>query len=342
MNNRSNAGGNNFSNRSYNNNRILNNNMRSSNNNMRSSNNNMRSSNNNMRSSNNNMRSSNNKSSNNTVKKKGVSKPSSSTVFIIIAVILLVIILAVGGYFLYKHLNEKKIGAPTTKQFISYIHDASIEKTISNGSIPQSANGNEYNINFWIYVNDYSHRKDEDKCILFKGGPSSTAISDSKSKDVTNSNPSVWLLSGVNTLRVVVGIETNYKSAGCSTAGASKPALHAHDHSHDKPHEHNAGSSPTEDCTQPVKNKDVCDIEHFPLQRWVNVNITLHDNVIDVFFDGKLKKSTILKGFPITTTGSMFICPNNGFNGYISNLKYSNSAVNVSTIVKMYKNGPTL
>ena len=68
----------------------------------------------------------------------------------------------------------------------------------------------------------------------------------------------------------------------------------------------------------------------------------LHDNVIDVFFDGKLKKSTILKGFPTTTTGSMYICPNNGFNGYISNLKYANSAVNVSNIVKMYKNGPTL
>ena len=268
------------------------------------------------------MRSSNNKSSNNTVKKKGVSKPSSSTVFIIIAVILLVIILAVGGYFLYKHLNEKKIGAPTTKQFISYIHDASIEKTISNGSIPQSANGNEYNINFWIYVNDYNVGKDKDKCILFKGATRSDAISDSKSDDVTYSNPSVWLLSGVNTLRVVVGIETNYKSAGCPTAGAVAVT--------------------EEECTQPVKNKDVCDIEHFPLQRWVNVNITLHDNVIDVFFDGKLKKSTILKGFPITTTGSMFICPNNGFNGYISNLKYSNSAVNVSNIVKMYKNGPTL
>ena len=92
----------------------------------------------------------------------------------------------------------------------------------------------------------------------------------------------------------------------------------------------------------------MCDIENFPLQRWVNVNITLHDNIIDVFFDGKLKKSKILQGFPTTTTDGMTICPINkiddtgGFNGYISNLKYSNSGVNLSTIEKMYKNGPTL
>ena len=308
--NRSNAGGNNFSNRSSNNN------ARSSNNNARSSNNNARSSNNNVRSSNNNARSSNNNAS----KSKGSSKSSSSTIFIIVAVILLVIILAVGGYFLYKHMNDKKIGAPATKQFIPYIHDASIEKKISNGSIPQSANGNEYNINFWIYVNDYTVRKDKDKCILVKGPPSTS------STDAKSSNPSVWLLKDINTFRVVVGIDTNYELPSCTTSD----------------------SKTGDDCSTTPVAQDMCDIENFPLQRWVNVNITLHDNIIDVFFDGKLKKSKILKGFPTTTTDGMTICPINtdddtgGFNGYISNLKYSNSGVNLSTIEKMYKNGPTL
>ena len=36
-------------------------------------------------------------------------------------------------------------------------------------SIPESSQGNEYNINMWVYVNDYVYRKDEDKCILYKG-----------------------------------------------------------------------------------------------------------------------------------------------------------------------------
>jgi hypothetical protein len=221
----------------------------------------------------------------------------------------------VGGYFLYKYMNEKQIGAPTTKQFIPYIHDASIEKTISNGSIPQSANGNEYNINFWIYVNDYIVRKDENKCILSKGATSGPVSIDNK-----NCNPSVWLLEKVNTLRVVIGLDTNYKTPTCPS-GSSNGAM---------------------DCTNTPTELDYCEIKDFPLQRWVNVNITLHDNVIDVFFDGKLKKSKILKGFPTTTTNGMIICPDGGFNGYISNFKYANSAVNLDTIGKMYKSGPTL
>ena len=44
----------------------------------------------------------------------------------------------------------------------------------------------------------------------------------------------------------------------------------------------------------------------------------MRNNVIDVFFDGLLKKSCILKGFPVLSNNDMLICPDGGFNGYIS------------------------
>jgi Tfp pilus assembly protein PilV len=247
----------------------------------------------------------------------------SSTMFIIIAVVLLVIVLGVAGYFVHRYMKQKNPSELSTKQFIPYIHDASIDKRISNGSIPQSSDGNEYNINFWIYVNDYTVNKDVDKCIIYRGetpeGTLNNASVDASGGNPNIScNPGVWLLKNVNTLRIIVGLETNYNQSNCETSATSQA------------------------CQSGAQDVDVCEIQNFPLQRWVNVNITMRNNVIDVFFDGLLKKSCILKGFPLLSNNDMLICPDGGFNGYISNMKYSNKAVAVSKIEAMYKSGPTL
>lgn len=253
---------------------------------------------------------------------KGVSK-NSSTIFIIIALILLVIILAVAGYFIYRHMKSSAASELVTKQFIPYIHDASIDKRISKGTIPKSSDGNEYNINFWIYVNDYSVRKEEDKCILYRGDNTIGQLNNAQVGTNTgnsniNCNPSMWLLRNVNTLRIIVGLQTNYSQSGCNDR-------------------EQAGA-----CQSGAQNVDVCDIENFPLQRWVSINLTMRNNVVDIFFDGELKKSFVLRGFPVLADNDMLVCPDGGFNGYISNMKYSNKALSVESIKSMYKSGPTL
>lgn len=245
----------------------------------------------------------------------------SSKIFIIVAVVLLVIILAVAGYFVYRYMKQKNPSELVTKQFIPYIHDASIDKRISNGSIPRSSDGNEYNINFWVYVNDYTVNKSVDKCILYRGETpegslTSASVEASSGNPNISSNPGIWLLKNVNTLRIVIGLETNYNQDEC-------------------------GPTP-QVCQSGAQDVDICEIENFPLQRWVNINMTMRNNVVDVFFDGTLKKSCILKGFPILSNNDMLVCPDGGFNGYISNMKYSNKALPVSTIESMYKSGPTL
>lgn len=314
-NNGRNASGNNFSNNSFTNNSFR------TNNNSRNISSNLGNNSNRGNNRGNNKGNNRGNKSNNKGAMLNKLKDKSSTIFIVIGVVLLLIILAVAGYFVYKYMKAKTPGAADTKQFIPYIHDASIEKRISHGSIPQSSQGNEYNINFWIYVNDYTtSRQGEDKCIIYKGeipvGELNDASIDSVSANPnTACNPGVWLLKKVNTLRVIIGLDTVYGANPCQTNAA---------------------------CNTGALAVDYCDIEHFPLQRWVNVNIALHNNVLDVFYDGVLKKSTILKGAPLATTGDMLICPNLGFNGYLSNMKYSNVSMGVDKIMAMYKAGPTL
>jgi len=259
---------------------------------------------------------------NNNLKNVSNKKSSSSSIFIVIAVILLVVILCIAGYFIYRYMNEKKASELVTKQFIPYIHDASIQKRMGNGSMPTSSSGNEYNLNFWIYVNDYGVRRNEDKCILYKGDTPNGRLDDASVTSTgtnpnINCNPSVWLLKNVNTLRVVIGLDSHFAS-DCNPAATDQA------------------------CQPGEMDADYCEIDYFPLQKWVDVNIALRNNVIDIFFDGALKKSCILKGPPVVTTGDMLVCPDGGFNGYISNMKYSNKALSADKIESMYKSGPTL
>ena len=83
-----------------------------------------------------------------------------------------------------------------------------------------------------------------------------------------------------------------------------------------------------------------------PLQKWVNVNITLIGSSLDVFMDGYLKYNFLLSGIPKIPKGNIFVSPkleNNtpgGFNGYLSNLSYTNKSLSMPELIKIYKNGP--
>jgi hypothetical protein len=254
---------------------------------------------------------------------------SSNKVFIIIGVILLLIILGVGGYFLYRYFTNKKVFSKS-KLLIPYIHDAQIDKLFSNSSIPRSASGNEYNINMWIYVNDYKYRHDTDKCILFKTDSITNKDKLDGIDDISqtkNGNPSIWLKKTENTFVVVTGLDTVLNSNSCGDSDGSNP------------------------CPDPNRdNKDYvdkCEIKNFPLQRWVNVNVSLRNNVLDIFMDGTLKKSCILSGSPTANAGDLYVLKGGhdgmtGFNGYISKLEYTNKALSTDQIMKRYTKGPTV
>lgn len=232
-------------------------------------------------------------------------KPSMMIVFVVIIIILII----VGLYFLYKYVSKDKVAGPKTEEFIKYIHDAKDYKKIAGGSIPASAQGNEYNINFWMYVNDYTYRYGEMKNVMNKG--------EEESEDM--SNPGIYLMPTTNTLRVQIGLETLALNK-CADASGS-----------------NNSSQPN-----PEDYIDVCDVNNIPLQRWLNFNVSLTNNIVEIFMNGKLHKSCTLRGFPALNRGNLHICNDGGFNGFISNLKYSNKALSVSKIEKIYNSGPLL
>lgn len=256
-----------------------------------------------------------------------------NTLFLMIVIV----ILAAGGLFLvYKYLNSYKVSGEKTKTFVPFIHDAKEAKRFTNSSLPQSTQGNEYNYNVWVYVSDYSYRNGEDKCILYKGPVNGGSLDDSDDNINNQGNPGVWLLKRNNTLRVQIGLETDYSSVTDNNVEAfqngSEPANGITGMS---------GSSLSESSDNTSKS-DECDMDHFPLQTWVNLNVSLTNNVVDVYMNGSLVKSCAVSGAPLINNSDLHVCAAGGFNGFISNLKVSNKALSSKKIRTIYKKGPSL
>jgi hypothetical protein len=81
-------------------------------------------------------------------------------------------------------------------------------------------------------------------------------------------------------------------------------------------------------------------INDIPLNKWVNIIIRCQDNTIDVYINGTIIKSHNLHGVPKQNYGDVYIAPNGGFAGYISNLWYYDYALGTAAISDLVRKGP--
>jgi hypothetical protein len=88
-----------------------------------------------------------------------------------------------------------------------------------------------------------------------------------------------------------------------------------------------------------VINEEIT-IDNIPINKWVNVIIRCQNNSLDIYVNGTIIKSHNLHGVPKQNYGDVYIAPNGGFSGYISNLWYYNYALGTTEIAKLTNNGP--
>ena len=88
-----------------------------------------------------------------------------------------------------------------------------------------------------------------------------------------------------------------------------------------------------------VINEEIT-VSDIPLNKWVNVIIRCQSNILDVYVNGTIIKSHHLHGVPKQNYGDVYVAPNGGFSGYISNLWYYNYALGTSEIARLTANGP--
>ena len=81
-------------------------------------------------------------------------------------------------------------------------------------------------------------------------------------------------------------------------------------------------------------------IKNFPLQKWVNLIISVYGRTLDIYIDGKLLKTTVLPAPAVEGSGSgIQLTPNGGFDGFTANLRYWADASNPQQAYNIYKSG---
>ena len=86
---------------------------------------------------------------------------------------------------------------------------------------------------------------------------------------------------------------------------------------------------------------ETADVGNIPLNMWVCVVIVLVGVSVDVYINGNLKKRVKLEGVPKFNYGDLYTSNWGGFQGYLSRLRYFNTAIQPFMIDQIFNMGPS-
>jgi hypothetical protein len=87
------------------------------------------------------------------------------------------------------------------------------------------------------------------------------------------------------------------------------------------------------------------DVQNIPLMKWVHICYILNNRSVDVYINGKLERSTALRGIPIITNDNLWVTygeggENPGFYGKIGKTQYFTRAITPVEVSDLYNQGP--
>jgi hypothetical protein len=254
--------------------------------------------------------------------------------FKIIILVTILIIVCVALYFLYKYLFSSNTSSIMTL-VKGEIKGTDPAPTISNIPIPYE--GGEYTLSLWLYVNSYNDNRNARKHIIDIGGTNFSTV-----------------LIALGAFKNTLVVRTHSRDGDSVSPNDCSGSSYDSSVSTETP-----GSQVIIDGSLTTKCKNTllkpmalddgllsinstCDLDEFDFQRWTLVTVVLSGRTIDVYMDGKLAKSCIASSYyKVDPTGvNATLLANNGFDGYISNIQATNTALNPSEIYTLYTNGP--
>ena len=83
-----------------------------------------------------------------------------------------------------------------------------------------------------------------------------------------------------------------------------------------------------------------CNVDNVPIQKWVNVIVSLNGRTLDVYLDGKLVRTCVLQGVAkIANNAPVYITPLGGFSGYTTDVNYYANSLNPQEAYNIYRAG---
>ena len=200
----------------------------------------------------------------------------------------------------------------TDPSTLQNMQDGKTSTTISASSL--ATNGanvpsSNFSYSIWFYINNWNYRYGQQKVIFGRmGTPSAQGASS---------------ISGVNGLdpcpAVVLGaVENNVSvSLGCYPGANQTP-------------------------TTPGGNTVVhtCTVANVPIQKWVNLIVSVYGRSMDLYIDGKLVRTCLLPGVAsVNNASNIYVTPMGGFDGWTSKLQYFPNSMNPQEAWNIYTQG---
>lgn len=223
-----------------------------------------------------------------------------SPLSIVITVVIIVLIFMLLKYIFTDPYTLQNIQDGRTTSTIS------ASSLATNGSNVPSSN---FAYSVWFYINDWNYRYGEPKVIFGRMG--------AKSGSNEGSVPGI---SGLDPCPAVVlgAVENNISvSLGCYPGADQEP-------------------------TTPGGNTIVhtCTVANVPIQKWVNLVVSVYGRTMDLYIDGKLVRTCLLPGVAsINNNANIYVTPAGGFNGWTSNLQYYPNSLNPQEVWNIYSKG---
>jgi len=225
--------------------------------------------------------------------------------FLLLVLFVFLILLRLGisllGYFMAPTGSPKLInGMVDAKHLLVIPQDPDTQGAITITRSVNETEGIEFTWSVWIYIEDLTYNSGKYRCVFYKGNDYAK-----------NPNASSEETQGLNFPNNAPGLyiapNTNNLIVIMNTFNVINEEIHIND---------------------------------IPMNKWVNVIIRCQNNTLDVYINGTIIKSHNLHGVPKQNYGDVYVAPNGGFDGYISNLWYYNYALGISEINRLTNNGP--
>lgn len=213
--------------------------------------------------------------------------------FLLLVLFIFIILLRLGisllGYFLSPTGSPKLIdGMVDAKQLIVIPQDPESQGAITITRSVNADEGIEFTWSVWIFIDDLTYNSGKYRCVFYKGNDFA------KNTNANDSENTYGLNFPNNAPGLYIAPNTNSLKVIMNTFN--------------------------------VINEEIT-IDNIPINNWVNVIIRCQSNTLDIYINGTITKSHHLHGVPRQNYGDVFIAPNGGFSGYISNLWYYNYAL---------------
>jgi hypothetical protein len=263
---------------------------------------------------------------------------------IIIVIIVIILIVMVSVYFYYRTKYSKYL----------YIErqDSNKPYKILDENIIKPLDGYNYSMGFFIYLNDYTENFKYWRHLLHKGNElRSTDVLDYTNwdeliQDIPHQSPGIWMNPQTTMVRLSFAIEI------------SKNNCDLHDTESDcdyhsnlckwngncilkDEHATNMSESISINNIDIVYDVDYVDIE-IPYKKMTHIAFVLENKILNVYFNGKLRKIHKFRGEPIINNNNMFFNQPNSYNGSLFNFNYIPYEIDNEHVEELAKDIPNV